>query len=345
MIKDYSEFDRVVAPVMIVSSDLIVSYTNPYAIRLFPFLSTPFGIVSRFEKAEVKSAVAMLKKGEVVHLPFDEALQLSFLFVPERMNDETLCVCVYVVSDSADPNAVFPYLADSELLRFLQKEVAEPTSFVLNHLKLVKEIIEKGDVSRALMAVRMIRTRILQMSLFYARMEDCSSKHFNNCEVADAVDVLLSCKRAIPFLKYEPTATCYIPLERSSQALLYADVFSSLIFRQDKPSISVSTSCDEKGVTVTIVSGPLDKPLNVPCNDEFDGIDLGMFSVRRRAALAGGTLNVSEDSRGAVTVTLKFSPVNLLMCNAILKDPSDSLPSPLEVRVLEYLELIGEDFS
>ena len=342
MIKDYTKFDRVVAPVMIASPELRMIYSNPYAVRVFPFLSSPTGLISRFENVDLEQAIKMLKQGEVFLLPYDESLHLALLLEPVTLNGELIYICVYVVSNSADPSSVFPYLADGELLQFLKKEVADPTNFVISQLKFMEKIIAKGDIEQSITALRMIRTRILRMSLFYARIEDCTTKHSNNCVISNAVNVLQECQNQFGFVKYKPSQTCYVPLERSSQALLYIDVLSSLYFRQDKPSISITTSCDSNGVMIKFVSGPLNKPIDVPCNDEFDGIDLGMFSVRRRAELANGTVTVKKEARGGVTVTLQFPAVNLLLCDGFLKDPAESTVSKVEAYAFEYLGLISE---
>ena len=346
MIKDYTKFDRVVAPVMIASPELRMIYTNPYAMRVFPFLSSPAGLISRYENAELEQGICALKNGELHLLPYDESLHLSLLLEPVTLDGELIYVCVYVVSNSADPNSVFPYLADGELLQFLKKEVADPTSFVISQLKLTEKILAQGDIERSMTALKMIRTRMLRMSLFYARIEDCNRKHSSNCEVADAVSVLNECKEGCKFIKYQPSQTCYVPLalERSSQVLLYIDVLSSLIFRQDKPSVTITTSCDSNGVTIKFLSGPLNKPIDVPCNDEFDGIDLGMFSVRRRAELADGTVTVKKEARGNVSVILQFPAVNLLLCDGFLRDPAESSVSNVEAHAFEYLGLISEPF-
>lgn len=344
MIKDYAKFDRVVAPVMIASPELRMIYTNPYAVRVFPFLSSPTGLISRFETVDLEQGIRMLTQGEICLLPYDKSLHLSILLEPVTLDGDLIYVCVYVVSDSEDPNTIFPYLADGELLQFLKNEVADPTNFVLSQLKFMEKIIAKGDVEQSLTALKMIRTRMLRMSLFYARIEDCNRKHSNNCEVADAATVLNECKQGSKFIKYQPSQTCYVPLERSSQVLLYIDVLSSLIFRQDKPSVTITTSCDPNGVTIKFVSGPLNKPIDVPCNDEFDGIDLGMFSVRRRAELANGTVTVKKEARGNVSITLNFPAVNLLLCEGFLKDPAESTVSTVEAHAFEYLDLITEEF-
>lgn len=342
MIQDYAKFDRVVAPVIIASPELRMIYANPYAVRVFPFLSAPAALISRFESADLEQGIRMLKQGEICILPYEESLHLSILLEPVLLDGELIYVCVYVVSDSEDPNTIFPFLADGELLKFLRDEVANPTNIILSQLKIMESIILRGDTERSLAALKMIRTRMLRMSLFYARMEDCSGKHSNNCEVFDAAHVLLEFEHNHKFIKYKPSQTCYVPLERSSQVLLYTDVLTSLIFRQDKPSVTITSSCDSNGVTIEFISGPLNKPIDVPCDDEYDGIDLGMFSVRRRAELAGGNVSVKKEARGGVTVTLKFPPVHWLLSNYYLSDPEGEKSTPVECHAHEYLMLMTE---
>lgn len=343
MDQDFSRFDQVVAPMMFASPDLQLVYANPYATRVFPLIATTEGLFSRYEKAEKDLAVQTLKKGQPCILPYDESLHLSLLLEPIVYDDGNLvCICVYVVFDSAEINNVFPYLTDGELLNVMQRGVADPLHFVLKQLKFLEQTIGEGNIEKSLRVLTVIRTRMIQMILLFSRMGACTSKSSGTVAVTNVVPTLMKCQKLFKFMKYKPSENCYIHMERGSLVLMFVDILASLTYRQDKPSVTVTTSSDSNEVTIQFVSGPLNKPFNVPCNEEFDGIDVGMFSVRRRAEMIDGEVIVKQKPRGGVVVTLKLPRANLLATSGFVEDPTGSSVSDIEAYALEYLSLLSD---
>ncbi len=346
MIHDFSRFDHVVAPIMFASPDLQIVYTNSYATRVFPLLSTTTGLFSRYEKEELDQAIQTLKKGQPCLLPYDESLRLSVLLEPISLDDgNTLCVCVYVVFDSTEVDKVFPFLTNGELLDVMQRGVANPLQIVVKQLKFLEQIIGKGNIEKSLRVLSMIRTRMIQMILFFARAEVCSPQSLGNTAISNVVSTLTKCQKLFKFMKYTPIENKYIYMEQSSQSLMFVDILASLTYRQDEPSISVKTFSDVNSITIKFVSGSLNTPLDVPCNEEFDGIDIGMFSVRRRVELAGGQMNIKQKARGGVTVTLKFPLANPMLAGGFVEDTTGSSVSDVEALAFEYLGIIADSFS
>ncbi|MBO5247920.1 MAG: hypothetical protein J6B54_01310 [Clostridia bacterium] len=346
MLTEYSRFDGVVAPILVVSSEMEVVYANPYARRTFPVLASSESLRSRYGEDELRAVLTSLQQGQPETLKYDEMLHLSLLFEPELGADGKFRYAyVFLVSQTSDPKDIFPILSDGELLRYMKNYIADPMNFVHRQFRLMERMMREGDYEKSLQIFYLIRRRLLRMSVFFARISDCVPEKTESGVVSDAVSALLDCSQHFKIMKYKPSKPCYLHVPRESQILMYTDILTNLYFRQKDPSVSVSTACDSQWVTITFVSGPLDIPIDTPVEEDADGIDIGMFSVRRRVEMAEGQLTVEQRTNGNVAVTLKFPALNLLIAEAVVEDPAGRIISETESFALEYLDSISRNFS
>ena len=345
MESDYSIFDFAVAPVLIVSDDFRIIYANQYAKRSFSFLATPSGLTLRFSEETLKSTLDILRKGRPHTLRYNEDACLFLLLKPEMTQENGLkCIYVYVVCIDRDPLDMFPYMTDGELLSRMQREVYEPMNTMLRQLKTVEQYLSGGDIKKSLIGLQIIEQGMLRSTLFFSRLSDATPKRDNSCVLSDAVHALRACNRQFSSMKYKATDPCYIPMERDSQLLLYVDLLTNLICRQDKPSVSVTSKATDEGVVIDFASGPLNKFLDEPCEGDFDGIDTGLFSVRRRAEAVGGEVSIKKRNNGGVIVTLKFPKVNLLFAETTFHDPGEEEISDKEFFALKYFQSITKKY-
>ncbi len=339
---DFSGFDRATSAVMIVSTEMRMVYSNAVARRQIPFLAAdPEGLFSRYGKDALEKLSLALRNGQASSLAYDENLHLSLLFTPSFLSDGSFShAYVNVVSDGDLPAGTGLLLSDGELLTSLLQSAVKPVNIALRQLQVAGQFNTVADLEKLIQTVLMVRRQLLQASLFFARVEDCSGPKGGTCAVSDAAAALSTCNESCKIMKFKPSGTCYVPMERQSVVLLCADVLTDLYFHQKQPKVTVSATSSEKGVTLAFTSGPLDIPLDVPCDPDFDGIDLGMFSVRRRVELAGGKTVIRSRPHGVVTVELKFPPVRLDPQGAVFGDFHGSGVSSVEMYALQYLSLI-----
>lgn len=346
MTTDYSIFDRVVAPVMIASPEFRVVYSNEFARRSFPFLAAPSGLTARYSPEELAQARCVLQQGKPYLLKYNEEAHFFLLLEPELLSEnELLYICVYVVSDIGGSAEPFPYLTDGELVSRMEREVAEPMNVQLKQLRILEQIIAKGNVEKSIKALQVIQQNTSRMTMFFGRMKNCTTTYRNFCILSDAVNALRSCNQYFPNMKYKAKGPCYIPMEKDAQILLYVDVLTNLICRQDKPTVTVTSELIDGKTCIEFASGPLNKFIDEPYDDDFDGIDIGLFSVRRRVEAAGGEISVKKRKNSGVIISLRFPKVNLLFAETSLFDSTASHPTDLEISALQYLQFVVEKYS
>ncbi len=339
---DFSYYDRVVAPIIVASPELELLYVNPIAKRQFPLLASSAGLFSRYKKEELEQISRSMRKGQPCLLSYDEDLNFFLLFDPGFSGDGELDrVHIYVVSHAKEPYDVFPVMTDGELLHYMQREIADPLGLMLRQMQLVESFARESKPEKVVASVKAIRDRMMKMTIFCARMDHSSGSLPHARTVIDAVRVLNICNEAFPMIKCKGTEHCYVAVEREALMLIISDVLASLAFRQDKSKISVSISLEEGSVLIQFRSGPLTIPINVPCDEDFDGIDLGMFSVRHRVERNDGQVLIRHRAHGAVTVTLKFPAVERMIFDGMVRDSQSAGFSETEACILEYLRLIS----
>lgn len=341
---DFSCFDWAVAPVVIASPQWKIVYTNRSAQRRFPFFTTEDVLISRYESSELKSAFDTLKNGGSCTLLYDEEPRLSLVFSPYFEKDGSLeYICVNVSSDEETLRELFPTLTDNELIREMRRELIPSTHVMTQQVRIAEKFALGGNTESLIHTLRIFRLKLIRQTLFCARMSECIADRTKEYSFCDVNSALCACLKRFEKVRYKPVSAVYVPLARESLILMIVDILSNLKYRQTTPSITVSVSSSQEGVTVKFASGPLDIPLNVPCEDDFQGIDMGSFSVRRRMEFVDGQVSVKRRTRGGVAISLQFPHVRGVLDDSYFNDYAAREPSALEQYALEFLDIISSE--
>lgn len=341
---DFSCFDWTVSPVVIASPQWKILYANRSAQRRFPFLTTENVLISRYELSELDTAFDRLKNGDSYSILYDEETCLSLLFSPVFEKSGTMeYICVNVSSNEETLRDLFPTLTDNELIREMRRELIPSTHVMVQQVRIAEKFARSGNTESLNSALRTFHLKLIRQTLFCARMTECITDRTKDYSFCDINRALCACVKNFPKVKYKPVEPSYVPLARESLVLMLVDILTNLKYRQSSPTITVSVSPLEEGIRVKFATGPLDIPLDVPCEDDFQGIDMGSFSVRRRMEFIDGQVFVKRRTRGGVAVILQFPPVRGILDDSYFNDYAAQQPSALEQYALEYLNIISAE--
>ncbi len=339
---DFTYFDGVLAPILIASTDWKVLYANHSVKRRFPFLTGENTLISRYDSADLEMAISSLENGEHHTLPYDDSLKLSLLFMPSYSWIATFdYIFIYVSCSKEATENLFPAMTDSELIHAMRRDLIPSLHFLIKQTKYGEDFLRAGEIEKAMLVYQTLRMKLIRQVLFSARVTELICDRKGDYSLCDASAVLTQISNVFEHVKYKPSEVCVVPVDRDFLVLTFTDVLSNLSLRQEDPKVRVSATSEEDGVLIQFVSGPLQIPLNVPCEDDLEGIDLGHFSVLRRMESVGGSVTVKRGVKGSATVILKFPYPRGILRNAPLKDSHSLYTSPLEEVALEYLSIIS----
>ena len=336
-------FDGAVAPVLIASTDFKIIYANFSAQRRFPFLTDEKALLARYDAADLRKAYSALKEGDSYSLPYEDSLGLSLVLTPSFSPSEGLDhICVYVSYDEDSFRDLFPLMTDNELIYAMKKDLIPSLHYLAMQTKFGEGFINSGQGEKSKHVYRTMRRKILHQMLFVSQVSESHQERKGDYSLCDASAVLDRISRVFKNVKYKPSEVCVVPVEREPLILLFTDLLANLTFRQKDAKIRVSSCCEDDGVSICFASGPLVTPLNVPCEEAMNGIDMGNYSVRRKMESYGGSVLVKRGVRGAVNVTLKFPYPRGILRIPELNDHSARRLSIIEEAALEYLSLIAD---
>ncbi len=340
-ITEFSRFDRVLSSTIILSPALEFLYANPMAKRQHPLLSAKNGISTRLNPDLRRRMMQTLQNGRPVRIPWAESDGIFLLFEPVfNPIGGLMYVYLQVETPVADFDSLLPILTDGELLSLLEREVATPLNQFYLNLNLLERHPAVRNDSSFLKQLIPLKTRLLQVCEFLERAKYAYPSEAGSCSFCDADKLLSSCAEQFRFFKYQSCGPTHVPLEEAAFSLLLCDVLSNLYLRQGpKPMVEGTLTKDETGTTLVFSAGKLRVPLDVPCNGDYDGIDLGVFSVKARVQHAGGTLTVSKNNRGTLLITVKLPQVRFRGLEVSVSEP-DAYPGAVQRLAFTYLSLI-----
>lgn len=346
--EQFSYFDNVVFPVIVLSPDLKFIYANRMALLQFGLLSSSDGLSFYFSPEQLEAAAQSLLTGQSVSLCSKDGVCGSMLFEPVFSSEGKLHhVLLYVKSFSDAYDGVFPLLSEGEIFRLIHKEVLCPVQDLLRSLCMVEHL--SGTLSDPVLSMSLMsmRKRLLRMSLFTAQTEDFSPQISQSLSLCDINALLLRCVAGFPPLQYDQSAIpCFVPADRDFVLRLILDVLTAIYLRQ-KPNSHIFTSVipEEHQVRVVFRSVSLLTALDKPCGEDLKGFDVGFLSVSRRVARVGGNLLVEKLPRNAARVTLTFPSARMKRTEVVLGQSSPTLPTFFETCVIEYLQALFNDRS
>lgn len=339
----FAHFDGVIAPMLIASTDFKIIYSNFSAQRRFPFLTDENALLVRYDSSDLQKALAVLETGTPYKLPYESFLGLSLVFSPFCSRPGKIdYICVYVSYDQDMSRDLFPLMTDNELILAMKKDLIPSLHYATMQTKFGEEFVRSGQTEKASLVFRSMRLKLLSQLLFVYRVSESQRDRKGDYCLCDASSVLQQVSEVFKHMKYKPSEVCVVPVDRASLVLLFTDVLANLALRQQEPNIRVSALSQDDGVSVRFSTGPLSIPLNVPCEDGLNGIDIGNYSVLQKMESLGGSVSVKRCARGAVTVTLKFPYPSGILRIPELNDRFAHRLSMAEEAALEYLLLISD---
>ncbi len=341
---DFSRFDKVFAPVMILSSDLTMIYSNEIAKRQFPFLTSSKGLSYYYDSEALASVASRLRSGRAIRISVPRSVCGYMLFDPVcSAPGEPQYVHLYVDSDLVGGVSI---LTDSEIMQRFRSELQQPVSELLRMLRMAEHYPSILNDKGLLQSIQGMRNRLIRVSLFLSRTEDCFSFERPQFSLCDVDNLLSFCTKSFPALKYKETEETYVPMDRDRLLLVLVDILSNIVNRQsDGGIVSASVLKEGRQTQIILTGNKLDTRLDEPCSDESDGITFGAFSVQRRVAQAGGSITVHSPTRGPFRVTLSFPTVTFNSGEVMVREPSYGKFTAMEALVSEYLQLLGEIYS
>ncbi len=341
---NFAYFDSVISPILIASDEWEIIYSNRSAQRKFAILASAEALRSLYDDKVLADVRSVLCTGKICTLPYESENKLSFVFQPCRKTDGSLeYVCVYVASDEELSRELFPLMTENELIKAMSQELIPTMHVISKQLKHAERFLLERNLNAVEYTIRTARKRLLRCTLFAADATGSVSRREGDYCLCDVDFVLNLCMENFKYLKYEPFEPCLVPLEREAMLLVCVDILSRLAFRQTSPKVKASLSYDDVFVTLRFVSGALNVPLEVPCEEDYEGIDLGTFAVRKRIEAVGGSVLVKYRSNKAVTVTLQIPRPRGFYIQPTLEDYVTDRITNLESVALEYLNLIAEE--
>ncbi len=338
---DFSRFDRVLSSIIVLSPTLEVLYANPMAKRQHPVFSAKNCITTRFNGKMCQRISQALISGNPVRIPWAEFDGIFLLFEPVfdsfgRMKYAYL----QVETPVAEFDSLLPILTDGELLSLLEREVATPLNQFYSNLNFLEKHSAVRNNPSFLKQLLSLKRRVLQVCEFLERARYAYPSEEGACSVCNADKLLCACAEQFRFFKYHSVGPTHVPMEESAMSLILCDILSNLYLRQgDNPRVEGELVSDEEGTSLVFSSEELKIPLDVPCNGDRDGIDIGLFSVKSRITHAGGSVTVEKSPRGSLMITVKLPKVRFSDVRASVSAPRESMDY-VQWLTLEYLSLL-----
>ncbi len=340
---ELSRFDRVPVPIILLTPRLELMYCNPIAKRQSPTLTVPGVLQTLFPENLLFSARNTLGQGQVVQLPYRGDSGISLLLEPVFTSGGNLrYVFLFVQSAASEFDSLLSILTDGELLRLLQREVAEPLhSYNQALLRLQEHPAARSNPSFS-KKLTALRFKMLQTSLFFEKAKHAYPSGDSVCGFCDANKVLAFCAKQFRIFKYSSVLPAHVPMEEDALILAVCDILSNLYLRQgDKPWVEGELISDSQSTTLIFRSAELVIPLDVPCNGDYDGVDIGMFSVKKRVSYAGGTLSAGRNTRGTLVISVCFPKVRFTPGDVFVQSSEPPFPSFAGQIASRYLSLLS----
>lgn len=311
-------FDRALAPVILLTPDWKMIYSNPVAQRQFPLLASSVDFSHFCSASALAEAKSTLCGGQAVSLAQPDG-DTSFLLSPVFGADGNLNYISVCVELSATGFLSFaPEPSDGELAKVLRKEIMVPVSALSQSLRHASKRGMSPEI--ALQFHKEVQLKLAKIGSFIARIDDVSEEH-PTVAICDADDVLRCCKEVYRPLKYTSGGPCLIPSGRRMLMLIVTDILGILSLRQEEGApVKVSLSQEEGKTRIEFKSSPLIAELDQPQEEETVSLDVGLFSIRRRMEICGGTVSVVKKPRGNVVIALEYPEIQYSMDSVGFRD-------------------------
>jgi len=332
---EFSCYDRVLSPIIFLTPDWKMLYSNPVAQRQFPLLASAVDFSHFCSSSTLAEAKASLCGGQTVSLPQKDG-DIAFLLSPEFGTDGTLnYISVYIELSATGFLPFAPEPSDGELANVLRKEIMMPISALSQSLRHASKRGMSPEI--ALQFHKEVQLKLAKIGSFIARIDDVSEEH-PTVAICDADDVLRCCKEAYRPLKFTSEGPCLIPSGRRMLMLIVTDILGILSLRQEEGApVKVSLSQEEGKTRIEFKSSPLIAELDQPQEEETVSLDVGLFSIRRRMEICGGSVSVVKKPRGNVVITLEYPEIQYSMDSAGFRDSFLTGVSVEESWVLQVL--------
>lgn len=339
---DFSLFDGVFSPVIILSKNMEIIYKNAFAHRQFPLLSTSAGLKYYFQPKALAEVAPHLLNGHAVRLGLRTNCDEYLLFDPVfTSSGEVGYIRVYMDSDGP----CVPLLSDMDVLHSFRSELEEPVLELVEYLSVAEQKTEALKDKDLLNYLRAIRSRLIHISAYTSRVDLCFSVERNPFVMCDANKLLEDYASTIPRIRYTPLeSNIYVPLRKDAFTNLLAYAFSSLRNRQDPEGrVSVSLESANRSTIITLSADKMLLPLDHPLSSEPHGVNYGTFPLTRCMGMVGGSVSVNNPTKKRVEIVLTFPSVRFREGEVIVQSPWEERPTLSEKIAKEYLTMLFSD--
>lgn len=340
---DYSRFDRVLSPVIVLSPALEFLYANGSASLQFPSLTSSDGLSLLFSQETRNVVSSNLAKGHAVSVPFPEFLGGSVLFDPVFAADGSLRhVYLYVESSSEYDSGLFSLFTHEELMRLLRREVLDPICELLQTVTMAGRTAAARSDPRLNQMLVSMRRRLLRSSLFLSGVEDTVDDKNAPFAICNVDELLALCAEQFPPLKYKGGhRPCFVPMQKDKLLRVLVNTLAAIYLRQDAGGkIVYSFREEEREIKLIFTADSISIPLNQPCAETSDSLNYGPGSVAQRITRFGGTVSIEPLSLRSARVILTFPKVRINFASVTVGDPFGDVLSFAARLALEYLESV-----
>ena len=168
---DFSRFDNVLAPVVILSPQLSFLYANRVAKGSFPFLASEKSLSRYFLPEELEGISRDLLHGQPIRRTSASASVGAFLFDPVlRVDREVEYVYLYVEQNYFGQS--LPVLSESRLAELLCKEVFDPVCRLLRLVRSLKNSPSVMTDEQATFSLNRIENGLVRIAAKLSAAED-----------------------------------------------------------------------------------------------------------------------------------------------------------------------------
>ncbi len=334
---DFSHFDGVLSPIMVLSPALTPLYANRVAMRSYPVLASR-GPQFYFAEETLCAIGEKLSNGQAVTLPPDSNVDGEILFNPVfTSKGELSYVLIFAVNPEMSAQEALSLTGD-ELFRSIQSEIVEPAYDLLR----LTDRLERSRIASASdlewgYTLSVIRKRLVRILRFIVHNSEERPSH-GNLVVTDFSAVLAMCATSFPLLDIRFEGRFFVPLSRDRAIHLVVTLLSSVLFSRVKGShVTVSAERLSREMAFFIRfrrSREFD-------DSEFSEKDLigGHYYVLRTLSDVGGHMEITPEEKDVCCIKLFFPEVRFASSEVVLGEPKFGLTDAedLALRCLRLL--------